>query len=115
MLVGLSIVWSIISVNSGPGATGNAGTAANRTVYCPRLPLGREGSRNSRNVPILVEYVDGESVLFSDTFMVRQRCAEDEHDVAIAVNMCQPPNYYISIISDRCYMLRPACQFRSST
>ena len=45
----------------------------------------------------------GEIVLFSDTFILRQRYAEDEHNVTITVPMFEPvpPNYYISIISDR--------------
>ena len=52
---------------------------------------------------ILVEDVDGEIVLFSDTFILRQRYAEDEHNVTITVPMFEPvpPNYYISVISDR--------------
>jgi pre-mRNA-splicing helicase BRR2 len=52
---------------------------------------------------ILVEDVDGENVLFSDTFILRQRYAEDEHNVTITVRMFEPvpPNYFISIISDR--------------
>ena len=47
---------------------------------------------------ILVEDVDGEIVLFSDTFILRQRYAEDEHNVTITVPMFEPvpPNYYIS-------------------
>jgi pre-mRNA-splicing helicase BRR2 len=52
---------------------------------------------------ILVEDVDGEIILFQDTFVLRQRYAEDEHDVTITVPMFEPipPNYFISIISDR--------------
>ncbi|TFK49242.1 putative RNA helicase [Heliocybe sulcata] len=52
---------------------------------------------------ILVEDVDGEIVLFHDTFQLRQRYAEDEHNVTITVPMFEPvpPNYYISVISDR--------------
>ncbi|KAG6914415.1 hypothetical protein DXG01_000484, partial [Tephrocybe rancida] len=52
---------------------------------------------------ILVEDVDGEIVLFHDSFVLRQRYAEDEHSVTITVPMFEPvpPNYYISVISDR--------------
>ena len=52
---------------------------------------------------ILVEDVNGENVLFSDTFILRQRYAEDEHNVTVTVPMFEPvpPNYYISIVSDR--------------
>ena len=52
---------------------------------------------------IPVEDVDGEVILFHDTFILRQRYAEDEHYVTLTVPMFEPvpPNYYISIISDR--------------
>ncbi|KAH9988137.1 Sec63-domain-containing protein [Russula vinacea] len=52
---------------------------------------------------IMVEDVDGEIILFSDSFVLRQRYAEDEHNVTITVPMFEPvpPNYYISIIADR--------------
>ncbi|TFY55063.1 hypothetical protein EVJ58_g8480 [Rhodofomes roseus] len=52
---------------------------------------------------IMVEDVDGEIVLFHDTFILRQRYAEDEHNVTLTVPMFEPvpPNYYISIVSDR--------------
>jgi pre-mRNA-splicing helicase BRR2 len=52
---------------------------------------------------IMVEDVDGEIILFHDSFVLRQRYAEDEHSVTLTVPMFEPvpPNYYISIISDR--------------
>ncbi|EDR01243.1 uncharacterized protein LACBIDRAFT_240054 [Laccaria bicolor S238N-H82] len=52
---------------------------------------------------IVVEDVDGEVILFHDSFILRQRYAEDEHNVTLTVPMFEPvpPNYYISIISDR--------------
>ncbi|PCH44659.1 Sec63-domain-containing protein [Wolfiporia cocos MD-104 SS10] len=52
---------------------------------------------------IMVEDVDGEIILFHDTFILRQRYAEDEHNVTLTVPMFEPvpPNYYISIVSDR--------------
>ncbi|KAG6377557.1 hypothetical protein JVT61DRAFT_15372 [Boletus reticuloceps] len=52
---------------------------------------------------ILVEDVDGEIILFHDTFVLRQRYAEDEHSVTITVPMFEPvlPNYYIPVVSDR--------------
>jgi pre-mRNA-splicing helicase BRR2 len=51
---------------------------------------------------ILVEDVDGEVILFHDSFILRQRYAEDERNVTLTVPMFEPvpPNYYISIISD---------------
>lgn len=52
---------------------------------------------------IMVEDVDGEIVLFHDSFVLRQRYAEDEHNITITVPMFDPvpPNYYISVLSDR--------------
>ncbi|KAF7305029.1 putative ATP dependent RNA helicase [Mycena kentingensis (nom. inval.)] len=52
---------------------------------------------------IMVEDVDGEIVLFHDSFILRQRYAEDEHNVTLTVPMFEPipPNYYISVVSDR--------------
>jgi pre-mRNA-splicing helicase BRR2 len=50
----------------------------------------------------MVEDVDGEIILLHDPFVLRQRYAEDEHNVSLTDPMFEPvpPNYYISIISD---------------
>ena len=52
---------------------------------------------------IMVEDVDGEIVLFHDSFVLLQKYIEQEHNVTITVPMFEPvpPNYYISIVSDR--------------
>ncbi|GAA6018807.1 hypothetical protein JCM10207_000247 [Rhodosporidiobolus poonsookiae] len=52
---------------------------------------------------ILVEDVDGEIILFHDQFILRQRYAEDEHYVTFTIPMLDPlpPNYFISVVSDR--------------
>ncbi|EJD54668.1 Sec63-domain-containing protein [Auricularia subglabra TFB-10046 SS5] len=52
---------------------------------------------------IIVEDVDGEIILFHDQFILRQRYAEDDHNVTITVPLFEPvpPNYYISVVSDR--------------
>lgn len=52
---------------------------------------------------IIVEDVDGENILYHDTFVLRERFAQDEHYVTITVPISEPvpPNYYISVISDR--------------
>ncbi|CAK5277379.1 unnamed protein product [Mycena citricolor] len=52
---------------------------------------------------VLIEDVDGEIILFHDTFVLRKRYAEDEHHVTFTVPMFEPipPNYYLSVISDR--------------
>ncbi|KAH8113460.1 Sec63 Brl domain-containing protein [Phellopilus nigrolimitatus] len=51
---------------------------------------------------IMVEDVDGEIILFHDTFVLSQRYAEDEHNVSLTVPMFEPvpPNYYISVVSE---------------
>lgn len=51
---------------------------------------------------ITVEDVDGEIILFHDTFVLRQRYSEDEHNVTLTVPMFEPvpPNYYISVVSE---------------
>ncbi len=52
---------------------------------------------------ILVEDVDGEVILFHDQFVLHKRYAEEEHLVTVTVAMFEPipPNYYVSVISDR--------------
>ncbi len=51
----------------------------------------------------MVEDVDGEIILFHDSFVLRQRYAEDEHNVTLTVPMFEPvpPNYYVSVVSER--------------
>jgi len=53
---------------------------------------------------ILFEDVDGEIILFHNTFVLRQRYAEDQHNVTITVPMFEPapPNIYISVVSVAC-------------
>ncbi|WOO77743.1 U5 small nuclear ribonucleoprotein helicase [Vanrija pseudolonga] len=52
---------------------------------------------------IIVEDVDGEKILFHDSFLLRERFATDEHYITITVPISDPvpPNYYISAVSDR--------------
>lgn len=52
---------------------------------------------------IIVEDVDGELILFHDQFVLRQRYAEDDHNITITVPLLDPvpPNYYVSVVSDR--------------
>lgn len=56
----------------------------------------------AQSFSIVVEDNDGEMILFHDTFMLRQRYAEDEHNVTLTVPIFEPvpPNYYISIVSE---------------
>jgi pre-mRNA-splicing helicase BRR2 len=58
---------------------------------------------NAETFLILVEDVDGEIILFHDSFVLLQRYAESEHNVTLTVPMFEPvpPNYYISVMSDR--------------
>ena len=58
---------------------------------------------NSQLFWIIIEDVDGEKILYHDAFSLRQRYAEEEHTVTLTIPIAEPvpPNYYISIISDR--------------
>jgi pre-mRNA-splicing helicase BRR2 len=51
----------------------------------------------------MVEDVDGEIVLFHDTFLLLQHSAKDELSITTTVPMFEPipPNYYISVVPDR--------------
>ena len=52
---------------------------------------------------LLVEDVDGDTILFYDQFVLLRRYANDEHTVSFTVELTDPlpPNYYISLLSDR--------------
>jgi pre-mRNA-splicing helicase BRR2 len=52
---------------------------------------------------ILVEDVDGESILHYEMFMLKQRYAEEEHFMSFTVPMFEPmpPQYFIKVVSDR--------------
>ncbi|KAI9034250.1 Sec63 Brl domain-containing protein [Hyaloraphidium curvatum] len=52
---------------------------------------------------ILVEDVDGETVLYHDVFLLKALYAGDEHTVTFTVPLYEPlpPNYFVSIVSDR--------------
>ncbi|TPX36711.1 hypothetical protein SmJEL517_g01209 [Synchytrium microbalum] len=52
---------------------------------------------------IFVEDADSENILFHDTFLLKKRYAGDAHQVDFYVPLYEPlpPNYFISVISDR--------------
>ncbi|KAI8357996.1 Sec63-domain-containing protein [Mortierella sp. GBAus27b] len=52
---------------------------------------------------ILVEDVDGEMILHQESFILKQQYAEEEHAMSFTVPLFDPlpPNYFVSIISDR--------------
>jgi pre-mRNA-splicing helicase BRR2 len=55
---------------------------------------------------ILVEDCDGEEILFQDTFLLRKDYAESESnehivDFTVPITDPMPPNYFVSVISDR--------------
>lgn len=52
---------------------------------------------------VLVEDCDGEAVLFSDTFVLREEYQSEEHVVEFTVPISEPipPNYFISVISEK--------------
>ncbi|CAG8503773.1 2964_t:CDS:2 [Ambispora gerdemannii] len=52
---------------------------------------------------ILVEDVDGEVILYHDSFILKRKYAEEDHVITFTVPLFEPlpPNYFISVISDR--------------
>lgn len=52
---------------------------------------------------LLVEDVDGDTILFYDQFVLLRKYAEEEHTVSFTVPLTDPvpPNYYVTLISDR--------------
>ncbi|RUS18546.1 Sec63 Brl domain-containing protein [Endogone sp. FLAS-F59071] len=52
---------------------------------------------------ILVEDVDGEIILHNDSFILKQKYAEEEHVVTFTVPLFEPlpPNYFVTVLSDR--------------
>ncbi|CAO1628538.1 unnamed protein product [Sympodiomycopsis kandeliae] len=61
---------------------------------------------NAQLFHVLVEDVDGEIVLYHDTFLLRRQFAESENpdhimNFTVPITDPLPPNYYISVISDR--------------
>ncbi|WVF70387.1 hypothetical protein IAT40_005177 [Kwoniella sp. CBS 6097] len=69
----------------------------------PDFVWDREIHGSSQAFWIVIEDVDGEHILFHDQFLLRERFAQDEHYVTITVPISEPvpPNYYLSVISDR--------------
>lgn len=58
---------------------------------------------NAESFLILVEDCDGETILFSDHFVLRERYLNEEHVVEFTVPISDPapPNYFISLISEK--------------
>ncbi|CAG8585503.1 9938_t:CDS:2 [Funneliformis caledonium] len=52
---------------------------------------------------VIVEDVDGEVILYHDSFILKQKYAEEDHVITFTVPLFEPlpPNYFISIIADR--------------
>ncbi|CAG8517169.1 20044_t:CDS:2, partial [Racocetra fulgida] len=52
---------------------------------------------------VLVEDVDGEVILYHDSFILKQKYAEEDHIITFTVPLFEPlpPNYFISVIADR--------------
>ncbi|KTW26222.1 ATP-dependent RNA helicase BRR2 [Pneumocystis jirovecii RU7] len=52
---------------------------------------------------IIAEDVNGEQILFHDQFILKEKYSKDEHYVEFTVPISEPipPNYFITIISDR--------------
>ncbi|CAI2164952.1 17078_t:CDS:2 [Funneliformis geosporum] len=52
---------------------------------------------------VIVEDVDGDVILYHDSFILKQKYAEEDHVITFTVPLFEPlpPNYFISIIADR--------------
>ncbi|KAG9299631.1 hypothetical protein G9A89_020802 [Geosiphon pyriformis] len=52
---------------------------------------------------VLVEDVDGDVILYHDSFILKKKYAEEDHIITFTVPLFEPlpPNYFISVISDR--------------
>jgi hypothetical protein len=52
---------------------------------------------------VIVEDVDGEVILYHDSFILKQKYAEEDHVITFTVPLFEllPPNYFISIIANR--------------
>ncbi|KAK7208425.1 Sec63 Brl domain-containing protein [Myxozyma melibiosi] len=58
---------------------------------------------NAESFWIIAEDCDGENILYHDLFVVRRQYAQEEHIVEFTIPIAEPvpPNYFISVISDR--------------
>lgn len=58
---------------------------------------------NAETFWIIAEDCDGENILYHDLFVVRRQYAQEEHIVEFTIPIAEPvpPNYFISVISDR--------------
>ncbi|KAK9487748.1 Sec63 Brl domain-containing protein [Lipomyces starkeyi] len=58
---------------------------------------------NAETFWIMAEDCDGETILYHDRFIVRREYSQEEHIVEFTIPIAEPvpPNYFISVISDR--------------
>lgn len=58
---------------------------------------------NAETFLLLVEDGDGETILYSDSFVLREQYLNDEHIVefTVPISVPTPPNYFISLISEK--------------
>ncbi|ANB15899.1 Brr2p [Sugiyamaella lignohabitans] len=69
----------------------------------PKFEWNRNVHGSSESFIILVEDCDGEVILFSDTFVLKEQYATEEHIVEFTVPISDPipPNYFVSVISEK--------------
>lgn len=58
---------------------------------------------NAETFLLLVEDTNGEKILYSDTFLVRRNYINQEHllDFTVSIDTPVPPNYFVTLISER--------------
>jgi pre-mRNA-splicing helicase BRR2 len=69
----------------------------------PKFEWNREVHGNAETFLLVVEDSDGDKILYSDTFVLREKYAQSEHVIDFAVPLSDPlpPNYFVSLISEK--------------
>jgi pre-mRNA-splicing helicase BRR2 len=69
----------------------------------PDFEFNREVHGNAETFWIVVEDVDGETILYHDQFILKNAYADEDHTVTFTVPLYEPipPNYFVSVISDK--------------
>ena len=70
----------------------------------PKFEWNYQIHGNAETFVVLVEDCDGETILFSDTFLLKQAHSTEEHILEFTVPISAdpiPPNYFVSLISEK--------------
>ncbi|KAI9208743.1 Sec63 Brl domain-containing protein [Polychytrium aggregatum] len=69
----------------------------------PDFTFDEKGASGAESFWVLIEDVDGEQILYHDLFLLKERYATEEHVMKFTIPLYEPlpPNYFVSIVSDR--------------